>query len=57
MAVGNGTWETAIEVEGSHQEETETSKLLYVTKTLLVFCVSQADFQEKCTKSCIVKVR
>lgn len=50
MTVGNGTWETAIEAEGSHEEETETAKQLSVTKIMLLF-VSLS------TKSYIVKVR
>lgn len=45
MTVGNGTWETAIEAEGSHEEETETAKQLNMTKTMLIFVSLRQTFK------------
>lgn len=46
MTVGNGTWETAIEAEGSHKEETETAKQLNMTKTMLLFVSLRQTFKK-----------
>lgn len=44
--MGNGTWETAIEAEGSHEEETETAKQLSVTKIMLLFVSLRQTFKK-----------
>lgn len=50
MTVGNGTWETATEAEGSHEEETETAKQPSVTRIMLLFVSLRETFKKNVPK-------